>query len=373
MDNLSIKPGMASAPPSIEDVRADPFCLDALDVKTMKERPRVIVTNELFPPVSDEVSIKYIEPPLWFGRVFSRIPANLLLDWITAFIVAVRLVLEMRRRDAVGLVSLGNPSGIIFCLLNSFRWFRGGPVLVYRVLLPANSSRLKIYLMGCVLQSVALIAVWSRAQIENYHRTFGWPSDQFMFIPYKANHSRDAAVPMPVGDYIFSGGNSERDYKTLFEAVRGLSIPVIVSTTKQAATRGLAVPENVILVCAEKVAFERLMAGARIMTLCIKKGIPRGAGETTILNAMWHGKPVVAADDVSASEYIKEGIDGFIVPAGDAAQMRRCILELWEDPKLAARMGEAGRAKVASLYTHQQWKNRMQALAMLVFKWRERD
>ncbi len=110
------------------------------------------------------------------------------------------------------------------------------------------------------------------------------------------------------------------------------------------------------------------MAGARMMALCLKKGILRGSGEGTMLNAMRHGRPVVVADDVSAPDYISDGVDGFIVPAGSAEQIRRRIMELWNDPVLAARMGEAAREKAAGFYTHEQYKARMQALAMLMFE-----
>ena len=355
--------------PAIEKVRQDPFCLDTFDINTLKVCPRVIVTNEPFSPLSDEVLVKHIELPAWLSRVLSRIPANLFLDWLAAFLIAVRLVLEMRRRDTVGLVSLGHLSGNLFCFFNSFKWFCGGPVLIYRVLLPLNAGRLKTYFLGRALRSVSLVAVWSRAQIENYQRAFECPREKFVFLPYKANHSRGARpAPMPVGDYVFSGGNSERDYKTLFEAVRELPIPVIVSVTKRRILEGLSVPENVILVGTEKQAFERLMAGSRLVALCLKKEMLRGSGEATMLNAMWHGKPVIIADDISAADYISEGSDGFIVPAAAAEQMRSRILELWNDPAAAARIGAAARNKVAALYTHQQWKNRMQALAILTFE-----
>ncbi len=43
----------------------------------------------------------------------------------------------------------------------------------------------------------------------------------------------------------------------------------------------------------------------------------RGGGETNFCNAMWHGKPVIAADSISAKDYIVEGETGYIVPAGD--------------------------------------------------------
>lgn len=341
----------------VEDVRRDPFCLDGFDLKVLKACPRVIVTNERFVPIMDGVSIRYIAPPS--GCSF--------LGWGVVFMVAVRLLLEMRRPGAVGLISMGSRSGSVFCFLNSFGWLRGGPVLACRVLLPADSGRIKTYCIGRALRSTDLVTVWSRPQIENYHRAFRCPRDRFVFLPYKANHSMSASHPLRVGDYLFSGGNSERDYKTLFEAVRGLPIPVIVSTTKQRTVQGLEVPENVILLRAEKQAFERLMAGSRMVALCLKKGMIRGSGEATFLNAMWHGKPVVVADDVSARDYIEDGVDGFVVPAGSVEQTRRRILELWNDPALTARMGEAGRKKVASRYTHDQYKARMHALALLVF------
>ncbi|GEM_PF-1742798 len=356
---------------NIDDAQQDPFRLDGLDLKDLKKRPQVIVSNEPIEPAMEEVSIQYIALPVCSAlrRICVFIPrSGWLLDWILNFYVAVRLVIAMRRRDAMGLISLGKRSGSLFCLLNSFKGFRGGPVVVYRVLWSAHSSRLVNYLIGRALGNVSLIALWSRTQIENYHRVFSVPRIKFVFIPYKANHSKAPSIPIPVGDYIFSGGNSERDYKTLFEAVQGLPIPVIVSATKSSVIQGLNIPENVILVRAQEPAFERLMAGSRMVALCLKDGIIRGSGEPTILNAMWHRKPVVVADNVAAAEYVNEGVDGFVVPAGNAEQMRRRILELWKDPQLMVRMGEAGRKKAANFYTHHQWNTRIQALAMLVFE-----
>jgi glycosyltransferase involved in cell wall biosynthesis len=356
-----------SIPPGIDDIQQDPFCLDSFDPESLGVRPRVIVSNEPLAPMIDRVAVQSIQPPS--GALLRRVCAmplvGGLVKWLTAVHDAVRLVFAMRRRDAVGLISLGHPSGSLFCLLNSFGWLHGGPVVAYRLLVSERLGPVGRYFLGRALRNVAFIAVWSRVQIENYHRTFGWPREKFVFIPYKANHSQPSHSGdlLPVGDYLFSGGNSERDYRTLFEAVRGLPIPVVVSATKPGDAGRLTVPENVIFVRAEEPAFERLLAGSRLVALCVKKDIFRGAGEATVLNAMWHGKAVVAADDVSAADYIEDGIDGFIVPAGSVESLRRRIQELWENPGLAARMGEAARRKVAGRYTHHHHKVRMQALA----------
>lgn len=336
----------------------------------MKRRPSLIVTNEPFQEVPGGVPILHIARPAWapLRRILGWIPfSGLILDGAADFVVAARMVLEMRRPNAIGMTNLGGSGGGLFCLLNSLGCLRSGPVLAHRALLPAGAGPLRRYLIRRALNGAKLTVVWSRRQADNYSKAFDVPADKFIFLPYKANYSRFPTKPLPVGDYIFSGGNSERDYQTLFEAVEGLPIPVIVSTTKKETIRGLAVPQNVIIVGTEKHAFERLIAGSRLAALCLKKEMIRGSGEATMLNVMWHGKPLVVADDISARDYIEDGKDGLIVPAQDAAAMRGRILELWNDPERAARMGEAARAKVERFYTHQLWQLRMQKLALLAF------
>ena len=369
MDTL-LEKSASQNPKNLEDARLNPFCLDLVDVKSIQGRPRTIVTNEPFTSISPEVSVKCVMPPdaKTLKNFCSRIPlAGELLDWLLAIYVALGLVKEMRQSGTAGLITLGKKSGSLFCFLNSFKSMKGGPVLAYRALLPANTGKLQNWFIKRLLGGVTLIAVWSRPQIENYHKAFGIPRERFVFFPYKANHSKYASANMPVGDYIFSGGNSERDYKTLFEAVKGLPVPVIISATKPSVLRGLEIPENVICLNAVEPAFARLMAGARIVVLCLKKDIIRGTGEATMLNAMWHSKPVIIADNNSALDYIEDGKDGFITPAGDAAQVRNRILELWKDPAMAARVGEAGRNKVAGFYTHDQYKTRIQVLTLFTF------
>lgn len=355
-------------PMSLNDFRSDPFCLDAFNFKDLKFRPRVIVTNEPFQAILADVPVVYF-PPVNFGLLRSIPFINGILNCINSAAVAFRMLKEMKKGEAVGLIDFGKHSGSFFCLLNSFKPFKSGPVIAHRVLLSAEMNPVANYLVNRALCSADLISVWSRSQIDNYSRTLGCPREKFFFMPYKANHSKSSSIPMPVGDYIFSGGDSERDFKTFFEAVRDLPIPVVVSTrNSRKLARKMEIPKNVILLSAEEPYYERLMTGSRMVALCLKPEIIRGSGEATILNAMWHGKPVVIADNVSSSEYIKDGIGGYVVPAGNVAEMRRRINELWNDPARLAQAGESGRELVHRLYTHNQFKARMQTLAMLVYE-----
>lgn len=69
---------------------------------------------------------------------------------------------------------------------------------------------------------------------------------------------------------------------------------------------------------------------------------------TTVLEAMASGKPVIASDNGGSREMVVHGETGFIVPTGDVAALAAAIGTLVRDPALRARMGAAGRARVAA-------------------------
>jgi glycosyltransferase involved in cell wall biosynthesis len=212
----------------------------------------------------------------------------------------------------------------------------------------------------------SLFFVFSRPQIRLQAEFLGLSRERFLFLPFKADQSKRPPLAMRIGDYVFSGGNNRRDYRTLFEAVRGTNIPVIVSATDPRVTAGLDVPENVVLLAAREPAFARLTAGARFSVIPLTRGGVRGAGESNMLNAMWQGNPIICADDISAADYIENGVTGFVVSSGDVESLRSRICELWNDPARAAEMGRRGHEHVAAGLTHDHFVRRMLALAVFL-------
>ena len=61
-------------------------------------------------------------------------------------------------------------------------------------------------------------SVWSSRQIEKQAAYLRVPEDKFFFIAYKSNHSKRPALDVPTEHFVFAGGNSSRDYETLFKA-----------------------------------------------------------------------------------------------------------------------------------------------------------
>ncbi|HEY4309112.1 MAG TPA: glycosyltransferase [Pirellulales bacterium] len=212
----------------------------------------------------------------------------------------------------------------------------------------------------------SLCVVFSRVQIRLQAEYLDVPENRFVFVPYKANHSQSQPIAIVPGNYVFSGGNTKRDYATLCEAVRGTGIPVMISATDPAVIRGLNVPSNVIILSAVEPSFAKLMAGSRFVVITINAGGVRGAGEASACNAMWHGKAVVCADDLSASDHIIDGVTGYIVPAGDALELKARILQLWEDTEGTQNMGRRAHEHVAASLTHEHFLRRLLALSDLL-------
>lgn len=73
-------------------------------------------------------------------------------------------------------------------------------------------------------------------------------------------------------------------------------------------------------------------------------------GELLALRAMAAGRPVIAYHTPELDEVIDDGVTGYLVPAGDRTAIATKAHELLADPALAARLGEAGRARAAERF-----------------------
>lgn len=62
-----------------------------------------------------------------------------------------------------------------------------------------------------------------------------------------------------------------------------------------------------------------------------------------VLDAMACGKPVVGSDAAGNPLVVRTGVNGYIVPEGDAAALAAALALLAADPELRQRMGRAGR------------------------------
>lgn len=283
---------------------------------------------------------------------------------ISSCLWALRLLIAANNRTVI----LANGSTIIgdfTCILNYLCFFNSKTILYWDSHLePENILKnlfAKLCFKGCYLSTM-----WSQKQVTTYSNKYKLPENKFIFIPYKANHSKYKQRVLPTLDYIFAGGNGKRDYESLVEAVRDTNISVIISATKPEVLDAIEEIPNVIKLSATEPSFSKLMASSRFVVIPLISTGLKGGGEANFCNAMWHKKAVIAVDDMSAVDYILDGKTGYIVPPADVALLRNRILDLWNNREKAETMGENGHNIVQQYYTQIQGIRRLVKLACLV-------
>lgn len=343
---------------TISDAQKDWKILDHLDFKCRESGIRLISHVPLrgnyaegLPPV-EEIKQGKISRLFSFWQLLSSMIAAFRMLWIANNKTVI---------IANGSALVGN----FICLLNYYLFMRRRTILFWDSHLETK-SRLKKYIFKRTFLGCRLATFWSRRQIQNYAQQFDLPEGMLIFIPYKANHSQWQPRKNMALDYVFAGGNGKRDYKTLVEAVRDTDVTVIISTTDPELRKTIEDIPNVIPLAATEPSFAKLMAASRFVVIpMISTGL-KGGGEANFCNAMWHGKPIIAVDDISAEDYIVDGENGYIVPPGDVDLLRKRILELWIDNEKCRKMGEYGREIVKKYYTHELCMRRLLRLACVV-------
>jgi glycosyltransferase involved in cell wall biosynthesis len=363
-----MKPDVKGGAYSLGAVRED---WHLLDDEAFPEIGSVkLVSHEDFSS-TPEIPVRYIEPgPL--AALFARVP---LLYW---FFYAWRLL--ARGRDAVLIVNGGNALLWFWCGLLRACFFRSSKLFCWDIFvefilgsekrvpfLPflRITTRHKELLARFILSQYELNVLWSAKQVPAHARHFKLPAEKFIFLPFKANHSKNEGFHIDMGNFIFAGGNGKRDYRCLIEAVRGTGIPVIISATDPAVRKTIEQLPNVMVVGAPEPAFGMLQAASRLVVIPMIYSGLKGGGEANFCNAMWHGKPIVAADSIAASDYVVEGETGFVTESGDSHALRERILQLWKDPGLCQEMGRKGRQHVEKYFTHRLFIRRLLRLALI--------
>jgi len=82
------------------------------------------------------------------------------------------------------------------------------------------------------------------------------------------------------------------------------------------------------------------------------------AASITLLEAMGSGLPVVVTRVGGNPEIVREGVDGYLAPRGDAKAIASALLRLLDEPDRATELGASGAARVQSTFRLDQTVNK---------------
>jgi glycosyltransferase involved in cell wall biosynthesis len=119
---------------------------------------------------------------------------------------------------------------------------------------------------------------------------------------------------------------------------------------------------------ADRVIFHGLRRPAELGPLFSQAGIfvfpslQEGFG-ISLLEAMYYGLPIVTSNLSAIPELVEEGVNGLLVPPGEAKPMADAIQRLLDDPKLRETLGHRGRQLVESKF---HWETTCEGFANLI-------
>jgi len=270
---------------------------------------------------------------------------------------AVKVAGKARSGDIVILTDVHGLSSNLFSLLR--RLWPGRPTIIRSDALFALPSSgplraLKRMYIRAAMAGVDLMVVWSPGTVDRYCNTLGLPRRKFASVKFHHTLTGFDVDHVTQGKYIFSGGDSLRDYPTLLQAVTGLDVQLTIATRLK-LPKSVAVPPNVTIRAVSDREFRELMAGALLVVFPLRIDELRTAGQQSYLNAMALGKAVIVTDTVDAPFYVEDGRTGQLTPSGDVLALRRTIMRLLAHPEKITALGEAARRAARALDQEYTW------------------
>lgn len=210
---------------------------------------------------------------------------------------------------------------------------------------------LRRYFLSLSFKKVNHISFLSNAYMHLIQGRFKLSKTQVILlrqpITFKKNPDYSGFKP---NSYLYSVGLSYSDFPTLMEAAKKSSKRFVLATT-DTFLKGLAIPNNVTVY---RNAFgdeaEELMKQSAAVIFPLER-TSSPAGETTLVSAMFYGKPVITTKTITTQEYITDGQNGLLVPWQDPDAIVDAINIIFSDPEKADDMGRQARQTVLKNHT----------------------
>ncbi len=148
------------------------------------------------------------------------------------------------------------------------------------------------------------------------------------------------------------GTESGRDYKTLFEAVNGLSVKLEVACHPD-NIKGLKIPSNVKVHLNIPVREVLKIYQRSILSVVPCKERYRSSGQMVVLESAAAGLPIIASEihGITSAFDFKNKTHILFAKPGDSKDLRKKILYLLKNKKEAARLGKNASAAAKKQYT----------------------
>ena len=162
----------------------------------------------------------------------------------------------------------------------------------------------------------------STDEIPIFSRTWEIPELKLHHCPYFFTFTQeDLKEPAPPRDaFVFSGGNTMRDYEPYLEAITSMPEHQFVIATK--LLQGRKLPQNLQAKPVHRSEFIRLMRASSAVVVPMRKDLNRSAGQQTYLNAMMLGKITIVSNTFGVRDHVEDQKTALVVDGTPESYIR---------------------------------------------------
>jgi glycosyltransferase involved in cell wall biosynthesis len=208
--------------------------------------------------------------------------------------------------------------------------------------------RFNLSLVKLAIPGIDYFCCTSTEEEAIYSRMFNIPRSRIVFLPLVESSSNFNEPSHPKKDYIFSYGNSDRDFETLIRAVSHLSIKTYILSQRYKYHTPL--PENVSILrdrISEKELVEWI-ASSRMVVLPLND-YRISAGQISMLEVMALARPLVITENMATKEYAVHQHSAMFFMAGSDKELADHIRYLWDHKEMAEKIGQQARQDALKL------------------------
>ena len=275
-------------------------------------------------------------------------------NYLSEFYVPIIALIRRRHFDVI--VSWQMRLGICYGILKRFFHSKKPPIHIiqdFHIDLTQTRwlYRFQIALLKLAIPGIDYFCCTSTEEKAIYSQMFKIPHSRINFLPLVDSPDNFEVPSYPEQDYIFSYGNSDRDFDTLIRAVSRLNIKTYILSQKYKTQ--VPLPENVFIIrefVSDKMVVNWI-SSSRIVVLPLKDYFV-SAGQISMLEVMALARPLIITQNMATKEYAVHKKSALFFEAGNDRELTDHILYLWNHRESAKHIGQQARQAAMKLNDH---------------------
>jgi glycosyltransferase involved in cell wall biosynthesis len=294
-----------------------------------------------------------VQPVSFKGAIAGKL--NNISKYLSDFYVPVLALIQRKHFDVT--LSWQMRLGICYGILKRIFHSRKPPIHIiqdFHIDLTRKRwfYRFRIYVLKLAIPGIDYFFCTSTEEEAIYSKMFKIPPDRFVFLPLVESPDNFEAPSQPERDYIFSFGNSDRDYDTLIRAVSSLNIKTYILSQKYKPQA--PVPAHVVIISdflSEKEKIQWVLCSRIVVLPLIDYHV--SAGQISMLEVMSLAKPLIITENMATKEYAVHEESAMFFGAGNDKELAGHIKRLWDNREFSNGIGKRARQENLKLIDSQ--------------------